>query len=239
MSDKPVVQKPLPKLADLQVGNFEVLAKFNELNILLNQEPKKEWVRQHPTVKVKNAKGESVPLEYIPIGVVEYLLTAIYVKWRVEIKSSKLIANSVVVEVRLHVLDPITGTWDWQDGIGASPIQIKANSGGAIDFQSMQSAAIQMAAPAAESYAISDAADKLGKLFGKDLNRGANRMNYTDMQMNQFNSVPISADLESKLIAKGKSGPEGLAEVEALLREKHMLEEATKQRIAQQLNIHL
>ena len=35
----------------------------------------------------------------------------------------------------------------------------------------MSSGAIQMWAPSAESFAIKDAAEKLGKIFGKDLNR--------------------------------------------------------------------
>ena len=41
-----------------------------------------------------------------------------------------------------------------------------------------------MAAPAAESYAIKDAVEKLGKLFGKDLNR-KDSMGY-DMLGNKF-----------------------------------------------------
>jgi hypothetical protein len=42
---------------------------------------------------------------------------------------------------------------------------------GATDFNALKAGAVMMAAPAAETFAIKDAADKLGKLFGKDLNR--------------------------------------------------------------------
>ena len=42
---------------------------------------------------------------------------------------------------------------------------------GAVDFNKIKSSAVQTAAPAAESFAIKDAAEKLGRLFGKDLNR--------------------------------------------------------------------
>lgn len=58
----------------------------------------------------------------------------------------------------------------WQDGVGAAPLQI--NSGkGAIDFNEIKSNAVMLAAPASETYAIKDAAEKIGKIFGKDLNR--------------------------------------------------------------------
>ena len=70
----------------------------------------------------------------------------------------------------MHFIDPITGQWDWQDGIGASPLQTDKGAG-AIDFQKIKNGAVMMAAPSAESFAIKDAAEKLGKIFGKDLNR--------------------------------------------------------------------
>lgn len=150
----------IPTITELYSDKEEVI-RLTELAILLNSEPKPEWVKGHPNIG--NAR-------YIPIGIVEYLLTRIFGKWRVEIKESKTIANSVVVTVRLHFVDPLTGKWDWQDGIGAAPMQTDKGAG-AVDFNAIKSAAVMMAAPAAESYAIKDAAEKLGKLFGKDLNR--------------------------------------------------------------------
>lgn len=153
-------QKKLPAIADLY-QDVELSAKKNDLNILVNQSPKKEWIKQN-----KFANNTS----YIPIATIEYLLTAIYQVWRVEIKNVVVIANSVVITVRLHVQNPISMEWDWQDGIGASPIQTEKGAA-ATDFTKVNTSAVQMAAPAAESYAIKDAAEKLGKLFGKDINR--------------------------------------------------------------------
>jgi hypothetical protein len=127
----------------------------------LNHEPKPEWIRTHP--QVSNAR-------YIPIEVIEYLLTTIFIRWNVEVKNVQVIANSVCVTIRLHYQNPIDGEMRWQDGIGASPMQT-ASGAGATDFTQIKSAAVMIAAPAAESYALKDAADKLGKLFGKDLNR--------------------------------------------------------------------
>jgi hypothetical protein len=165
-------RRPLPKIDELY-QDIELAGKHNELNRLLNCSPKPEWIR------VNKFANNS---QYLPIGIVEYLLTSIFLKFRVEIKSTQLIANSVVVAIRLYVLDPITGEWDWQDGIGASPIQTEKGAA-ATDFAKVNTAAVQMAAPAAESYAFKDAAEKFGRLFGKDLNRkDENQMNYGNLE---------------------------------------------------------
>lgn len=150
----------LPTIQELYDDKIEIV-KQNKLNLILSSEPKPEWVKEHPIVK---------NLKYLPIERVEYLLTMIFSKWNVEIKEVKNIANSIVVIVRVYVQNPISRQMDYQDGVGAAPIQVEKGSG-AIDFNKIRSAAIQIGAPAAESYAIKDAAEKFGRIFGKDLNR--------------------------------------------------------------------
>jgi hypothetical protein len=88
-----------------------------------------------------------------------------------------VIANSVVVTGRLHVLDPISSEWDFQDGIGAAPISTKQGAA-ATDFSNVLTLSVQQAAPAAESFAMKDAAEKFGRIFGKDLNRATIETNY-------------------------------------------------------------
>jgi len=149
----------LPTIGEIYANEGQIL-KNSALAVILNAEPLPAWVRVHPITKFR----------YIPIEIVEYLLTRIFSRWRVEILDTKVIANSVAVTVRLHYLDPITGLWDWTDGIGASPMQTNQGAG-ATDFNQIKSAAVMMAAPAAETFAVKDAAEKLGKIFGKDLNR--------------------------------------------------------------------
>ena len=166
----------LVKVEELFAGDLSIARKENELLVLLNHEPKITWVREHPSLN---------GYKYIPVEILEYLLTSIFTRWWVEVKDVKLIANSVVVTVRLHAISPVDGSEIWQDGIGAAPIQT-AKGAGATDFNEMKSAAIQMGAPAAESYAIKDAAEKFGKIFGKDLNR-KNGMNYSEMLSNRLN----------------------------------------------------
>jgi len=165
----------LPKLEDLY-GDVELASKHNDLNKLLNSLPKAEWIKIHPIAK---------DVKYLPIERVEYLLTTIYTKWRKEIKSVQVVANSIVITLRLWVLDPVTGEWDWQEGVGAAPIRVNKGAK-ATDFGEVQSSAVQTGAPAAESYALKDAAEGFGKIFGKDLNR-KDEINYEPMQESKFN----------------------------------------------------
>ena len=182
-------KRQLPKISDLY-SDKEMVIKETDLAILLNAEPWEGWVREHPTLNTKDASGKYVPLKYIPIPIVEYLLTRIFGQWKVEIKNTSLLANSVKCEVRLWYKNPLTNDWDWQDGVGASPLQTDSGKG-AVDFNFLKSGAVMMAAPAAESYAIKDAAEKLGKIFGKDLNR-RDAINYESL-------VKVNDDRYSKL----------------------------------------
>lgn len=177
-TDVEVYKKKLPTLKDIYSDQVTI-TQNTALAVLLNAEPPPQWVKIHPMTKMK----------YIPVERVEYLLTRIYGKWRLEVKSSGILANSVQVIARLHYIDPITGEWDWQDGVGASPLQTEKGAG-AIDFNLIKSAAVQMAAPSAESYALKDAAEKLGKIFGKDLNR-KDEINYQDL--NEINNKRFKA----------------------------------------------
>jgi len=154
-------KKQLPALADLYDGDLELKKDQNELNVLLNQPPKSDWIKDHPF-----AKG----VKYIPIGRVEFLLTRLFIRWNVEVKAIQTVANSVVVTVRLHYQNIENNEWSWQDGIGAAPIQTEKDSG-AMDWNKVRTDSVMKAAPAAESYAVKDAAEKIGKIFGKDLNR--------------------------------------------------------------------
>ena len=69
----------------------------------------------------------------------------------------------------------------FQDGVGAAPLQTDKGAG-AVDFNAIKSDAVMKAAPAAESYAVKDAAEKIGKLFGKDMNR-ADQILYDELAL--------------------------------------------------------
>lgn len=137
------------------------LSKMGEFLEVVNQTPPASFIKDHPM-----ASG----VKYIPIEKIEYMLTKIFQEWNVDILREGQLLNSVYVTVRLNYLQPITGQWQHQDGVGAAPIQTDKGKSAA-DLASIKNDAIMKALPSAESYAIKDAAEKIGKLFGKDLNR--------------------------------------------------------------------
>lgn len=151
----------LPTINELyKKDGLPTIHETSLFQVLVNQNPKHDWLKTHPTTKGA----------YLPIERVEWLLTQIFLKWKVEVKTVQVIANSVVVTVRLYYYNQMDKEWNWQDGIGAAPVQTDKGAG-AMDWNSVKTDAVMKAAPAAESYAIKDAAEKIGKLFGKDLNR--------------------------------------------------------------------
>ena len=146
------------------VGNdvrVEEIKDSAKLKSILNTEVNKKWLKNHPTAK--NVK-------YLPIDKIEILLDMIFQEWRIELLSVSQLAQSVCVTVRVHYKNPITGEWSFHDGVGASPLQTNAGKSAA-DLANIKNNAVQLAAPAAKSYAIKDAVEHLGKMFGRDINR--------------------------------------------------------------------
>ncbi|MFK7947831.1 MAG: hypothetical protein AB8G11_09585 [Saprospiraceae bacterium] len=150
----------LPILKDL-VNDIALYEKSDELNFLLNQEPPKKWVKEHPYVR-----GH----KYVPIDKVEYLMRKIFKKYRIEILREGTSFNGVFVCVRVHYLNPVSNDWDFHDGIGAIHLQVKKGSSPS-DLANINNGALSMAFPLAKTLAIKDACDMFGKLFGSDLNR--------------------------------------------------------------------
>lgn len=150
----------LPTLAELNMSP-QIAFQNDQFNALLNKPPVENFIKDHPF-----AKG----VRYLPIDKVEFLLTKIFQQWRIEVMREGQLFNSVYVAVRLHYLHPLTGEWLYHDGLGAVGVQTDKGEA-ASNLGAIKQDAIMKALPAAESYAIKDAAEKLGELFGKNLNR--------------------------------------------------------------------
>ena len=140
---------------------IEEIKDSARLKFILNSGVNTKWLKTHPTAK--NVK-------YLPIDKIEILLDMIFQEWRIEILNISQLAQSVCVTVRVHYKNPITGEWSFHDGVGASPLQANAGKSAA-DLANIKNNAVQLAAPAAKSYAIKDAVEHLGKMFGRDINR--------------------------------------------------------------------
>lgn len=163
------ITRKLPTLEQL-VQDDEKTLKLNQLTVFLNQNPPAKWLRAHPNATTKNDKGETVPSTYLPIDKVEFMLTRIFTRWWTEVLDTKIMANSVTVTVRLFAVSPLDGAILQNDGVGAAPIQTDKGKG-AMDWNFAKASGVQMALPAAKSYATKDAAEGFGKIFGRDLNR--------------------------------------------------------------------
>lgn len=150
--------KDLVKLID--EGRSEIIAKMGALKQVLNLDPPKKWLKYQQFTKT----------EYLPIDKVENLLDSIFQDWWPEVREIKQIAQSIVCTVRVHYRNPVTSEWMSTDGVGAVAIQTDKGYSAA-DLGHIKSDAIQKAAPAAKSYALKDAAEHIGKIFGRDLNR--------------------------------------------------------------------
>lgn len=167
MSDKEVAKvesglPKLPKLADLYgIQDIEKAFKQDQFNLLMNQEPNPKWVQVNKFAN--NSK-------YIPIGVIETLLQKIFKSYKIEVLREGVMFNAVFCTVRLHLLHPVTNEWIYFDGVGSQQIQTKADKSPA-QLEHINNNAVQMALPASKTYAIKDAAENIGKLFGRDMNR--------------------------------------------------------------------
>ena len=156
--------KQLPSLADLHKSPQDAF-KNDQFNLLLNQPPHASWVKKFP--KEMGIPGGG---EYLPIDKVDFLLTYIFQDWHPEVMSVQMLLNSVAVHVRLHYKNPLTGEWSFKDGVGACPVQVDQGAS-PVDLNKIKSRGVQIALPIAKSTAIKDAAEELGALFGRDLNR--------------------------------------------------------------------
>lgn len=143
--------------------NLVDIAKLDELKAFVNQDPPAQWVKKHPYIKDHN---------YIPIDKVEWLLDKLFKRYRIEVIKTGMLMNAVEVTIRLHYFNVVTNEWDYHDGVGAVELQTEKGTGALkMDMSNVNRGAVSIALPVAKSYAIKDAADHIGRVFGRDLNR--------------------------------------------------------------------
>lgn len=160
--------------------NENSLARFsgNELKKILQSTPRMEWTAKHPT-------GH----RYVPIDKVEDILDKIFDIWRVEILEYRVIANSICVTVRLHCTTH-DGKILMADGLGAAPIITKSGAS-PVDQSAILTDSVQKSLPAAKSFAIKDAAENLGRIFGRSVSRKITSKN--------LDTTANSEDIKNKL----------------------------------------
>lgn len=180
-------------VSDVSRWDANATEKRIALNILLNKAPVPEWLKKNPyagdslympidkteylltrlftdwffTVKdvklIGNAVQVAGTLYYRPV--VDELSE--------KIESLERTSGDQQLIRELYSIKYTRKKKDWydhQDGVGAKNLQVESGEK-ASDFDKIKSAAVVIAVPIAKVAAIKDAADNIGRIFGKDLNR--------------------------------------------------------------------
>jgi len=205
-----VKQQELPTLQEL-VKDVAIYQEQDKLNFLLNQEPPKTWIKEHPFVK-----GH----KYLPIDKIEYLMRKIFKEYRIEVLREGTSFNGVYVTVRLHYKNLASNDWSYHDGIGAIHLQVKKGSSPS-DLANINNGALSMAFPLAKTLAIKDAADMFGKIFGSDLNRRDTLPASMDKPI--LTQKEKEAEIQNILDNNNKISVEDRMSIERILEEKEVL----------------
>lgn len=184
--------------------NPALMLKHDELQNFLDQDPPESWLSEHPYITVKNEKNQKVPYKYLPIDKIEWMLKRFFKRYRIEVISYNTAFNGVVVHVRVHYLDPLSGEMIFQDGIGAEQLQTKTGTSPA-DLANINNGAISMAFPKAKSTAIKDACDHIGRIFGGDIGRKNTIRSASDNELKDYVKQLPAHDEDQYLLKTCKS----------------------------------
>jgi len=142
---------------------------------ILNREPDCVVVKTNGSTSVKRKSaltGEMVEVKYIPVSYIENTLDEVFGAglWNTTEPKLMIVGNEVVGTITLRVYHPVIKEWIEQGGIAA--VQIRKASGSAItDINSKIPNALEMDMPHLFSDCLKNAAQKLGRIFGRNLNR--------------------------------------------------------------------
>jgi hypothetical protein len=146
-------------LSPLAIREIDALQKFqSKLNI-------------QPKIVVEESIGGE-KFVHIPVSVIENTLKKYFFGlYKIECVDYRMIVNEICVHARISVYHPILREWMSYDGLASINVQQDKDSL-VKDFMSTKKKnALHKNLPAAYAFAIKNAAKKIGKVFGADLNR--------------------------------------------------------------------
>lgn len=154
----------MPDIVDIRLQLQDFLFK-------LNREPNKSELERTPDGKAKT----------LPISFVEMTLDEIFLgQWGHRNYTTKVVANEVVGELELWVIHPITSREITRVGAAGIIIQVdkapdnlvgQQKNEWALNISNKKSNALDLGYPKLKAECIKNAAQSLGKVFGRDLNR--------------------------------------------------------------------
>lgn len=147
---------------------FQSLEEFTKI---VNSAPPPEGIAATPDGRAK----------YMAVSFIESKLDEIYLRqWGATNVNIQIVANEILVWLTLWVIDPITGVKIERPGFAAVQITVdkapanlegSAKNAWALDLNNKKPNACYLSFPKAKSEAIKNAAQSLGKIFGRDINR--------------------------------------------------------------------
>ena len=151
-------------------GNHEFMAKLMSFNLLLDQEPPKE--------KVKERSVGGKLFKYLSISYYEVLLKQLFGHFTVVDFSTQVVSNEIVGTIKVKYYHPVFQEWMTTTGVAATQIRMRRLKDGETyrdhDYQFLNLKilnALEADVPHLKSDAFRNAFVNFGKLFGRDLNR--------------------------------------------------------------------
>jgi len=158
-------------MTDKFADKDKLIIQIQNFQEKLNREPDQSEVELTPDKKAKT----------LPISFVEMTLDELYLgQWSTQNFTSKVIANEVVGELELVVTHPITNKKIVRSGAAGIIIQVdkapdnvtgQQRNEWALNPSNKKPNALDLAYPKLKAECVKNAAQSLGKIFGRDLNR--------------------------------------------------------------------
>lgn len=156
------------ELANLSTSNLSAIEQFTKI---LNTDPPASSLKKTP-----DGRADTMPISFV-----EAKLDEVYLRqWGAEDIHVQQLANEVLIWLTLWVIDPQTKERITRPGFAAVQITVDkvpedlAGSGRnawALDMANKKPNAMYLAFPKGKSLAIKNAAQSLGIIFGRNLNR--------------------------------------------------------------------
>lgn len=177
-------------LSIIQPMNVEVLENFTKR---LNERPAQQEIKINKAAK--NSK-------YLPISFIEAKLDEVFAGlWNFEMQREQVIANEIIGVGVLEVFHPIARTWIKRSGTAAVMIQqVSKDNGGTGRISNIDDKiknTLVKDFPHLETECIKSAAKKLGKMFGRDLNREFEDVYSPIYTEEQNNTEGLSTSIEA------------------------------------------
>ncbi len=191
--------------------NEDIRIKLQNFAQRLNTPPKPESIGTTPDKKAK-----TILISHIEMTLDEYCFGL----WTTENFRWTMIGNEVVGAVDLKIFHPVAGVWITRQGAAAITIMVdavperlkwdqsdtpevsemkkKERNAWALDMQNKKPSALDMSFPKLKAECLKNAAQSLGALFGRDLNRKSGDVDSFNGLIPAIAFEVVSAEFDNK-----------------------------------------